>query len=127
MADEGAATNRVRSITSGTPGRVLCSARGQHWVVDEPASAGGPGEAVGPVEAFFSGISACAVGMVERLAIESEVPLQWAEVSIEELRHREARPARDNLTVLDEVRLRFDLTGPSQEQGQELVEAYKRR
>ncbi len=127
MADEGAATNQVKSYTSGTQGRVLCSARGQHWVIDESASAGGPGEAIGPVEAFLSGISACAVGMIERLAIESKVPLKWAEVTVDELRHMEARPARDNLTVLEEVRLRIDLTGPSQEQGQELVEAYKRR
>ena len=56
-------------------GRVVCSARDQHFVVDGPLQNGCPGEAVTPVEVFLSGVAACGVELLQVLARQSELPL----------------------------------------------------
>ena len=127
MAQEQTATTRVRSYSSGTRGRILCNARNQHFVVDESRRVGGPGEAIDPIEAFLSGISACAVGMVERLANESQLPLRGADVRVEATRDAGTPPAHENVTVFRKLRLEISLTGLSSDQAQGLVDTYKRR
>ena len=52
---------RVRSYSTGTLGRAICNARNHHFVAD-----GSGGKEVGAGELFLSGITACAVNMVER-------------------------------------------------------------
>ena len=120
-------TTRVRSYSSGTPGRALCNARNHHFVVDDYLYNGGPEEEIGAGEAFLSGIAACAVNMLERLARESQMPLTWTDVAVEASRDTEAPPVHESLSVYDAVELSFDLTGPDDDQAQELVETYKRR
>ena len=56
-------TYKVRSYSTGTLGRAICNARTHHFVADDPGK-----DEVGAGELFLSGISACAVNMVERLA-----------------------------------------------------------
>src|SRR6266478_4693434 len=53
----------VHTYSTGTPGRAICNARTHHFVSDDVG-----GDAVGAGELFLSGVSACAVNMVERLA-----------------------------------------------------------
>ena len=118
-------TTSARSYSSGTRGRCLNSARTNHFVIDEADYNEGPFEAVTAAEAFLSGITACAVLMLERLAREGGVPLRKSDVTIDAVRDREA--AHETHSVYDQVRLRIDLTGPSASQGEELVETYKRR
>ena len=118
-------TTAARSHSSGTQGRCLTSARTNHFVVDDADYNGGPNEAVTAAEAFLSGITACAVLMLERLAREDSIPLEWVDVSVEATRDREA--VHEVHSVYDRVHMRFDLTGPSEAQGRELVEMYKRR
>jgi hypothetical protein len=98
---------RVRSYSSGTRGRALCQARDQHFVVDDYAYNGGPGEALG--------------------ARESRMPLKWTDVTVEGTRDGEAPPIHESLSVYDAVHLHFDLTGLDDDQAQELVNTYKRR
>ena len=57
------------------------------------------GEEVGAGELFLSGISACAVNMVERLANQDKTPLQWMDVSVEAYRDPDKRPGE--ITVYD--------------------------
>ena len=118
-------TTAARSYSSGTQGRCLTSARTNHFVVDDADYSGGPHEAITAAESFLSGITACAVLMLERLAREGDIPLEWADISIEATRDREA--VHEVYSVYDRVHMRFDLTGPSEAQGRELVEMYKRR
>lgn len=113
--------DRVRSYSSGTPGRSLNNVRRQHLVIDEPVHSGGPGEAITPAESFLAGISACAVLLVENFARQREVPLSRTEVTIEATRL--ARAPAD----FKGLNLRFQLWGPDQAQAEELVEAYKER
>ena len=60
----------AETYSSGTRGRALSKIRTNHFVVDDPASLPyeGPGEAPNAGEIFLSGITACAVLMIERLA-----------------------------------------------------------
>ncbi|MBI4494773.1 MAG: OsmC family protein [Chloroflexi bacterium] len=120
MADELIVT-QARSQTIGIPGRSLSSARGHHFIVDEPAYGGGPGEALTPAEIFLAGVSSCGVLLVQSFAQQSGVPLQRAEAAIEGVRQRND-PAN-----FQSVHVRFELLGPTQAQAEQLVEAYKHR
>lgn len=120
MADELLLT-QVRSQTIGIPGRSLNSARTNHYVIDEPAYNGGPGEGVTPAEAFLSGVSACGVLLVESFARKANVPLQKVEAEIEGVRTL-SDPAN-----FQRINLRFELTGPTQAQAEQLVDQYKAR
>ena len=112
-------TFTVRSYSTGTPGRAISSARNHHFVADDPG-----GEEVYPAEYFFSGISACAVNMVEKLARQDRIPLHWMEVSVSAARDTE----KVNLerTVYDEVSVRFEMWGIDDGQAHKLVETWKR-
>lgn len=118
-------TARARSYSSGTKGRCITNARTNHFVVDDADYSGGPNEAITSAEAFLSGITACAVLMLERLAREGDVPLLRSDISIEAIRDREA--VHEVYAAYDRVHMRFELTGPTKAQARELVETYKRR
>ena len=111
---------KVRSYSTGTLGRAICNARNHHWVADDAG-----GEQVGAGELFFSGITACAVNMVQRLAHQGEIPLDWMDVSAEGYRESEKPPA--DLTLYDDVRVHFQMWGVDDDQGHQLVETWKQR
>ena len=113
--------NRVRSYSSGTPGRCLNNVGTHHFVIDEPAYAEGPEEEITPVDSFLASISACAVLMIEGLARRRDVPLQRMDVSIEGVRNS------SDLSVFQSVSMRFEVVGPSQTQVDELIERFKKR
>lgn len=111
---------KVRTYSTGTPGRAICSARNHHWVADDSG-----GEEVGAGELFFSGVTACAVNMVERLARQDQVPLDWMEVSVEAYRDPEKAPG--DRTLYDDIRIHFQMWGVDDDQGHRLVDLWKRR
>ena len=123
-----AATRRYEVAARSTDvfGRVLWSCRDQHFVADGPVHNGCPGEAVTPAELFLAGVAACGVELVEVLAKAEGVPLTSVRTEIEgEI--DPANPVRDDLNVFNSVRLTFELTGVTEEQGAALVEGFKRR
>lgn len=107
--------SRVRSYSSGTVDRSLNAAGRHHFVIDGASL----GEEIGSVDAFLAGISSCGVNMIERVARETGVPLQRAEVTIDGVRER-ASP-----TSFARIDLRFVLTGVSEDQARALVEHYE--
>jgi len=107
-------------------GRVVCSARDQHFVADGPAQNGCPGEAVSPAELFLSGVAACGVELIQVLAKQQDVPLRGVEVRIEAFQDR-ANPARQDLSVFNAVKLAIALAGVSDEQANDLVARFRRR
>lgn len=109
----------VRSSSSGVQGRSLNQARIHHFVIDEPAHGGGPGEEITPSESFLAGISACGVLMVERRAKETGIGLQKAEAWIEGVRRR------SDTSWFTRIDLRFRLTGPRHEEAEALVAHYQ--
>src|ERR1700682_5096110 len=60
----------VRARTTDTFGRVLCSARTNHFVVDGPVQNGCPGEAMTPPEAFLAGVAACGIELLQVIGRE---------------------------------------------------------
>ena len=110
--------NTVRSTTTHIFGRSLNSAGVHHFVIDGSTE---PKEEIVPVDAFLSGVSSCAVHLLERFAQEEGVPLQLAEAEIVGARPTE-EPHR-----FDHVDLKIELTGPTQAQAEALVERFKRR
>ena len=110
----------VHSYSTGTPGRAICNARTHHFVSDDVG-----GDAVGAAELFLSGVSACAVNMVERLARQDHIPLQWMDVRVEAYRDPDQSPG--DLTVFDAIRVYFEMWGITPEHAEGLVETWKRR
>jgi hypothetical protein len=104
---------KVRTYSSGTQGRAICNARNHHFVSDD---AGG--------EELGAG-SACAVNMVERIAKNDNIPLDWMDVGIEAYRDSEKPPA--DRTVYDDIRISIQLWGVDDDQGQYLVGLWKQR
>jgi uncharacterized OsmC-like protein len=107
-------------------GRVLCDVRDQHFVVDGPVQNGCPGEAVTPAELFLSGVATCGVELLGVLARDQQVPLRAARVDIQGINDA-GHPVRPDVNLFNSVRLTFTLGGVSEEQGQALVAAFKRR
>ena len=112
--------------STDTFGRVLCAARDQHFVLDGPVQNGCPGEAPTPPEAFLISVAACGVELVQVIAKELSLPVPSARVRIEGTVDRD-HPVRPDVTLFNEVRLRFAIQGVSREQAADLVERFKKR
>jgi uncharacterized OsmC-like protein len=119
-------TYQTAARSTETFGRVLVSARDQHLVVDGPATNGCPGEAITPAEMFLSGVAACGVELIQVLAKQIDVPLRSISVAIEAMQDPSA-PVRPDVNLFNAVRISVALGGVTQEQGQDLVERFKRR
>ena len=107
-------------------GRVLCSAREHHFVIDGPVQNGCPGEELTPAEAFLAGIAACSVELIHVFADEEGVPLRSVRADIEGDLDRD-HPVRDDVTVFNRVALRLELVGLRGGQADRLVERFKGR
>ena len=107
-------------------GRVLCSARDQHFVIDGPVQNGCPGEALTPAEAFLAGVAACAVELIHVFAREEDLPLRRVQAAIDGDIDRD-RPVRPDLTVFNRVGLRLELDGVGGDEADRLVERFKGR
>ena len=113
-------STKVRTFSTGTLGRAISNARHHYYVADDSG-----GEAVNAGEYFLSGITACAVNLVQRLANEDQIPLQWMEVNIEAIQDSQAPPKE--LTTYDEVRVSFEMWGVGPEDAKALVDGWKQK
>ena len=93
-------------------------ARHNHFVLDSPS---GPNEALTNGEAFLAGVSSCGVTLIEKYALEKNVPVKGMQVAIEGIRSN-AEPNRFQC-----INVSFEIWGVSQEQAEELVEVWKSR
>lgn len=116
----------VQARSSDTFGRVLASARNQHYVVDGPVQNGCPGEAVTPSELFLSGVAACGVELIQVIAKSQHVPLRAVRTTITGTIDP-AAPVRPDVSLFNTVALHFTLSGVSPEQADALIVGFKRR
>ena len=107
-------------------GRVLCSAREHHFVIDGPIWNGCPGEALTPGEAFLARVAACGVELAQVIGREDGIDLGRVAVRIHGLVDRE-RPVREDLTVFNRVEMRFEISGVDENQARSVVERMGRR
>jgi uncharacterized OsmC-like protein len=115
----------VAAASTDVPGRVLCSARDHHFVVDGPVQNGFPGEAITPVEVFLSAVAACGVELLQAFARQDGIPLERVQVAAAGAIDR-SRPVRPDATVLNWFTADFELGGVSEEQGAQLIERFKK-
>jgi uncharacterized OsmC-like protein len=126
MAASDVREYQVEARSTETFGRVLCSARDQHFVVDGPVQNGCPGEAITPAELFLAGVAACGVELLHVIARETQAPLRSVRVSAHGVLDR-SRPVRGDVSVFNSVHLAFTLDGVDPAQADELISAFKRR
>ena len=107
-------------------GRVLCSTREHHFVIDGPVQNGCPGEEVTPAEAFLAGVAACSVELIQVFAREEGLPLRAVRAAIEGELDRD-NPVRPDVTVFNRVRLEVQLEGVERDEAERLVERFKGR
>lgn len=116
----------VSAASTDTFGRVLCSARNHHVVVDGPEQNGCPGEEITPVEAFLAAVAACGVELVQVIAKDEKLPLKKVAAQISSTQDR-SRPVRPDVSLLNSVHLKFRLEGVSRQEGERLIGAFKGR
>jgi uncharacterized OsmC-like protein len=115
----------VSAASSGTFGRVLCSARTHHFVVDGPVQNGCPGEALTPPELFLSSVAACAVELIEVFARQDGIPLRRVELSVSGSLDR-GDQARSDVTLFNTIALDLVLHGIDPSQGEHLLARFKK-
>lgn len=116
----------VRARSTDVFGRVLCSARDHHYIIDGPVQNGCPGEEVTPPEAFLAGVASCGVELVHVIAREQGVPLGRVAVTIKATLDRGNQP-RTDVTVLNTFRMHLTLGATDAARAAALVEGFKRR
>jgi uncharacterized OsmC-like protein len=114
------------AASTDTFGRVLCSARNHHFVVDGPEQNGCPGEEVTPAELFLSAVASCGVELVQVLAKSAGIPLQGIKVKIHGLMDR-SKPMRSDVSLFNSVSLQFEMRGITDSGAKELVDKFKAR
>lgn len=116
----------VAARTTDVFGRVLCSARTHHFIVDGPVQNGCPGEELTPPELFLSAVASCGAELVQVIARETHVKIGTASVAVRGTVDR-ARQARSDVTTFNALRMDFTITGTDGASAASLVEGFKRR
>jgi uncharacterized OsmC-like protein len=114
------------AASTDTFGRVLCSVRNHHYVIDGPEQNGCPGEEVTPAELFLSAVAACGVELIQVLAKSSDIPLRGIAVNIQGLMDR-SKPVRPDVSLFNSVSLQFQIKGVTDGEAKQLVEKFKSR
>jgi uncharacterized OsmC-like protein len=107
-------------------GRVLCSARNHHFIVDGPVYNNCPGEALTPMETFLSGVAACGVELIHVIAREQNIPLSRVAVNIHGVVDR-SKQSRPGVTTFNSVSVDFTLWGTDAANAAALVDGFKGR
>jgi uncharacterized OsmC-like protein len=116
----------VGARSTDTFGRVLCSARTHHFIVDGPVQNGCPGEELTPPELFLSAVASCGVELVQVIARDEQVPIGRVGVSIRGVVDRGNQP-RSDVTLFTSVHLAFTVAGTDAASAAALIEGFKRR
>jgi uncharacterized OsmC-like protein len=126
MAQSDIRQYEARAASTNTFGRVMCSVRNHHFVVDGPEQNGCPGEEITPAELFLSAVASCGVELVQVLAKSSGIPVQEIAVKIHGFMDRSS-PVRPDVSLFNSVSLQFQLRGVTDANAKELVDRFKAR
>ena len=117
---------RVDARSTDVFGRVLCSARDHHYIVDGPAQNGCPGEEVTPPELFLSAVASCGVELVQVIARDQGATIGKVTLAVQGTVDR-GRQQRQDLTVFNSLQLDFVVEGTDGATAARLVEGFRRR
>lgn len=137
MAEEGAEEAEEEDLQLVTakvsadlvrPGRVLMSARGNHWVYDSVPPLNGPNEEVNPLDGLLAALSACGMYIYE--AVSREQHIRVSHLSSTVTGELDGRGAVAGAAVSPRVRafhVTMNLEGPNAEQAAMMAEAFSKR
>ena len=126
MANPDIRQYEAQAASTNVFGRVLCSARNHHFVIDGPEQNGCPGEEITPAELFLSAVASRGVELIQVLAKSEGIALQGIEVQINGLMDR-SQPVRSDVSLFNSVGLRFRMKGVTDHEAKHLVEKFKGR
>ncbi len=121
------ATASVQARLSSAAGRAIVSARGHHFIVDSPASLGGPNEEINPIDILLSALATCGAFVCEAAARELGIALAGITVSAAgdfDPRGICGEPVDPSLQA---CRVQLRLSGPDPAQAEQLVAAFRAR
>jgi len=107
-------------------GRVMLSARNNHFIVDGPAQNGCPGEALTPAELLLSAVAGCGVELLHVIARDEGKKVGAVSIAAHGVVDR-GNQARIDRTVFNSVRLDITMADTDKTTAAELVEGFKRR
>jgi uncharacterized OsmC-like protein len=119
-------TYRVDARSTDVFGRVLCSAREHHFIVDGPVQNGCPGEELTPPELFLSAVASCGVELVHVIARDQGASVGAVALAVYGTVDR-GQQKRTDVTVFNSVQLDFVVDGTDGATAAQLVEGFKRR
>ena len=119
-------TYDVAARSTDTFGRVLCSAREHHFIVDGPVQNGCPGEEVTPAELFLASVAACAVELIQVLGRQQNLEIRSLQARVHGMMDR-SNPVRTDHTVFNRVQVDLEFGDTEYEKAFELAEAFKKR
>ncbi len=117
---------RVDAQSTDVFGRVLCSAREHHFIVDGPVQNGCPGEELTPPELFLSAVASCGVELVHVIARDQGTTVGKVTLAVQGTVDR-GRQKRTDVTVFNSLRLDFVVAGTDAAAAAQLVDGFKRR
>jgi len=126
MADTHLRRYEAKAASTDVFGRVMCTVRNHHYVIDGPEQNGCPGEEITPGELFLSAVACCGVELVQVIAKTDGIPLRRIEVAIQGQMDR-SKPVRPDVSLFNSVSLHFQMTGVTDEDGKSLVDGFKGR
>lgn len=126
MATSDIRNYAIAARSTDTHGRVMCSVRNHHFIIDGPVQNGAPGEEVTPAELFLTGVASCGVELVQAFAKSESIPLTGVNVDIAAMMDR-ANPVRKDYSVFNSVNVKFRLRGVNTAQANALIERFKGR
>ena len=119
-------TYGVAARSTDVFGRVLCSAREHHFIVDGPVQNGCPGEELTPPELFLSAVASCGVELVHVIARDQGASVGTVTLAVQGVVDR-GKQKRSDVTVFNSVQLDFVVDGTDSATAAQLVEGFKRR
>jgi quercetin dioxygenase-like cupin family protein/uncharacterized OsmC-like protein len=110
------------------PGRLVMSARGNHWIYDSVAPLNGPNEAVNPLDGLLGALISCGMFIYEAVAIENEIALDSISASATgELDPRGVSGAADVNPRIRALYVTMNVEGPTAEEAAAMAEAFSLR
>lgn len=116
----------VSARSTDVLGRVQCSARDHHFIVDGPVQNGCPGEELTPPELFLAAVASCGVELVEVIARDEGTRIGRVSLQVKGVVDR-GNQKRQDVTVFTSVRLDFTVGGTDAATAARLVEGFRRR
>lgn len=120
-------TSIVTSYSSGYPGRAILNARSHYFVVDSPLAFAGPNEEVNPLELLVASLASCACFVCEKAARELNIPLETSRADASADFDLRAMLGETDDGAVQMFRLSLTFSGPTLEQAEQLVEAFRQR